>query len=76
VLTLLHSPARVPTMPEGLLDLVAELRDLPDGLATPVSAGLVVADVLRALGWAERLIAAAIGVDLAALESARPEVLT
>jgi hypothetical protein len=50
--------------------VVADLRDLPDGLATPVNAGLPVADVLRALGWDAGAIARAVGVDLADVEDA------
>jgi hypothetical protein len=36
-----------------LITLLAELRELPDGLATPVSAGLLVVDTMRALGHAD-----------------------
>lgn len=56
--------------------LLAELRELPSGLETPVNAGLVVADTLRALGWPEVAIAAAVGVDLGALEGAPVAVLS
>lgn len=58
-----------------LTTLLAELRELPDGLDTPVNAGLVVADTLRAVGWDARVIAAAVGVDLGAVEGATAAVL-
>ena len=39
--------------------LVGEFRDeLPEGLSTPLTAGLVIADVLRAVGWSEQAITA------------------
>jgi hypothetical protein len=55
---------------------VTRLRELPAGLDTPVSAGLVVADVLKAVGWADAAIAEVVGVDLAALEGATAAVLS
>jgi hypothetical protein len=42
----------------ALAVLVAELRALPDGLASRVRADLLLADVLRALRWPEDAIAA------------------
>jgi hypothetical protein len=38
-----------------------------------VAAGLLVADTLRAIGYDDDAIAAAVGVDLAAVEGATPE---
>jgi hypothetical protein len=55
--------------------LLAELRELPEGLDTLLNAGMVVADTLRAVGWDESVIAAAIGVDLEALAAVPVEVL-
>ena len=67
MLTLMPRTSRLTT-------LLAELRELPDGLATPVNAGLLLADALRAVGWDDRVIAAAIGVDPVAVEGAAVEV--
>jgi hypothetical protein len=47
--------------------LVGALRELPEGLATPVTAGLLVSDVLRCIGWSEVAIAA-LAPEIAALE--------
>jgi hypothetical protein len=58
------------TLVNRLGALVAELRDLPHGLETPVAAGLLVADTLRAVGWSDAVIAEAVGVDLGVLEGA------
>jgi hypothetical protein len=65
------------TLPAPRLStLLAELRELPEGLDTLVNAGLVVADTLRAVGWDEAVIAAAVGVDLEALGAVPVEVLS
>ena len=50
-----HSPS------SALADLVAELGDLPEGLATHVRADLIIADVLRALRWPEAAVSAVVG---------------
>ena len=42
----------------ALADLVAELAELPDGLASRVRADLLIADVLRSLRWPESAVAA------------------
>jgi hypothetical protein len=44
--------------------LIGELRGLPDGLRTPVRAGLLVADVLAALGLEQRAIAGVVGTGM------------
>ena len=46
--------------------VVSELRTLPHGLDTPVRAGILVADVLRAAGWSERTVAAIVPEVVAA----------
>jgi hypothetical protein len=48
--------------------LVAEVRELPAELETPLAAGLLVADTVRAIGYDDDAIVPAVGVDLAALE--------
>jgi len=49
--------------------LMREFREeLPAGLATPLMAGLVIADVLRALGWTEQAISALVP-EVGALET-------
>jgi hypothetical protein len=62
-LTLTHLPTALGT-------LLAELRELPHGLATPVAAGLLVVDTLRALGHADAAIALVTGIDPGAREGA------
>ena len=57
-----------------LSTLLAELRELPDGLATPVGAGLVVVDTMRALGHADVVIELLTGIDPRALDGAHAEV--
>jgi hypothetical protein len=47
--------------------LLAELRELPEGLGTPVAAGLLVGDVLRCVGWSEAAIDA-LAPEVAELE--------
>jgi hypothetical protein len=58
------------TRTAALADLVAELGDLPDGLATHVRADLIIADVLRALRWSEAAVAAVVGDGPTRLEGA------
>jgi hypothetical protein len=58
-----------------LSTLLEELAELPTGLSTPVAAGLLIGDVLRAVGYDDAAIAAAVGVDLAALEDATAAVM-
>ena len=47
--------------PTALAVLVAELGELPDGLASRVRADLLIADVLRSLRWPEAAVAAVVG---------------
>jgi hypothetical protein len=49
------------TRTAALADLVADLAELPEGLATHVRADLIIADVLRALRWPEAAVAAVVG---------------
>jgi hypothetical protein len=55
--------------PNRLGELVAALRTLPHGLSTPISAGVVVLDTLRATGWTDAMIARDLGADLLAPET-------
>lgn len=48
--------------PADLVTLLAELAELPEGLASRVRADLLIADLLRALGWPEAAVAEAVGV--------------
>lgn len=54
--------------------LVAELRELPHGLRTRVDAGLLVADVLEALGYGRRHVDALFGLGVGAVETATAAV--
>jgi hypothetical protein len=47
--------------------LVAELRELPEGLGTRLAAGLLVGDVLRCVGWTAAQIDA-LAPEVASLE--------
>lgn len=47
--------------------LIAELAELPEGLSTPVTAGLLIYDVLKAVGWSDGEIAA-VGPAVTSLE--------
>ena len=47
-----------------LTRLLAELRELPDGLATPVRADLLIADVLGSLGYGGAAVSELVGVDV------------
>lgn len=68
-------PVRRPP-PPTVGRLVAELRELPAGLRTPVDAGLLVADLLEALGYGRRHVDALFGLNLVAVEGATAEVLS
>jgi hypothetical protein len=61
---------RADTPSGALADLMAELADLPDGLATHVRADLLIADLLRALRWPEAAVAAVVGDGPTRLEGA------
>ena len=61
--------------PTTLTRLVAELRELPDGLATPVRADLLLTDALTALGYPPSGVAELVGVDADRAGSGVLEVL-
>ncbi|HEY3082369.1 MAG TPA: hypothetical protein VGM69_20985 [Chloroflexota bacterium] len=61
---------RADTPSSALADLIAELGELPDGLASHVRADLLLADVLRALRWSEAAVAAVVGDGPDRLEGA------
>lgn len=58
------------TRTAALAHLVAELAELPDGLASYVRADLLLADLLRALRWPEAAVAAVVGDGPDRLEGA------
>lgn len=60
----------------SLDQLIADLRELEAWPEVYVSAPLLLSDVLRALGWPDGAIMAALGVDLAAVEGATVAVLS
>ena len=62
----MHAPTKQRTT---LTRLVAELRTLPDGLATPVRADFLLTDALEALGWPASGVAELLGVDVEAMPS-------
>ena len=57
-----------------LVALVAELRQLPGWPYCEANLALVVGETLRAVGWPDAMIAAAVGLDPAAVEAAAVEV--
>jgi hypothetical protein len=61
---------RALTPTSALADLITELGELPEGLATHVRADLLIADLLRALRWSEAAVAAAVGDGPTRLEGA------
>jgi hypothetical protein len=65
-------PIRRPP-PITIARLVSELRELPEGVWTPVAAGLLLIDVAEAFGHDRRHVAGLFGLDLPDT-SARAEV--